>query len=104
MTPSFDFNARQPSPQASSAAADLLVAAFQRTFTLQAEWMDQMIHRGLQQSRQSVAESIADPRALAIAATSREYQRSEAGSLRRRKPPPGSLARRRPRPWATSRR
>jgi len=76
MTPYTDFPARQPSPQASSATADLLLAACQRTFTLQAEWMDQMIHRGLDQSRQTAAESMADPSALAVAAMRGPWQQN----------------------------
>jgi hypothetical protein len=58
-----DFMARMPAPTASAAAADILIAACQRSFALQAEMFDEVVNRSLEQSRQAIA----DPRAAGAA-------------------------------------
>jgi hypothetical protein len=58
-----DILSRHPSPMAAAAAADIVTAACQRSFALQAELLDQVVSRGLEQSRQAIA----DPRGAGTA-------------------------------------
>jgi hypothetical protein len=51
-----DLPTRMASPKAAVAAADVMVAACQRSFTLQAELMDRMVEHVLEQSRRTVAD------------------------------------------------
>jgi hypothetical protein len=58
-----DFTSRIPAPTASAAAADIMIAACQRSFALQAEMFDEVVNRGLDQSRNVIA----DPRSAGSA-------------------------------------
>lgn len=53
-------------PRTSAVATDLMIAAWQRTLALQADWIDQTLHRGVDHSRLMLQPSVlADPRVLA---------------------------------------